>query len=297
MLATGGAPLIKPERDGVLEFVEEAAPNIDVNIDCPFDSTAVFEKVRLVVSVDGKAIKIIWQNPTPYSVRFCRPIRARFVHETKDVTKEEIEYIENQAKYLIKTKDTATSVKISHNILLTMVDGKMSSRSKLILELVAQKNDDSFRNFDHIVNENIESINEIRNYSNENQDTTQNSDDSVKDPDYQDPTLLPENLSLSVFEHLNSSPSSFVYENLSPSIFEQENLLSDIEHANSTPPLTKHENSTPPLSEQQNLIPTEPGIVVIETPIKKGKKRLRQESNWKKNVAKMLRNSGVLPII
>ncbi|XP_050516546.1 uncharacterized protein LOC126891416 [Diabrotica virgifera virgifera] len=212
----------------------------------------------------------------------------------------------------------------------------MGSRSKLMLELVAQKNDDDFRNSDHIVNENIESINETRSYSNEKQETTQNnqeisqhhhqrtestsssssrsssgsssssfyedSDDSVKDPDYQDPTLLPENLSLSVFEHLNSSPSvfehlssspsAFVYENLSASIFEQENLLSDIEHESSTPPLTEHENSTPPLSEQQNLIPTETGIVVIETPTKKGKKRLRQESSWKKNVAKKLRNSG-----
>ncbi|CAG9834500.1 unnamed protein product [Diabrotica balteata] len=71
--------------------------------------------VRLVVSIDGKAIKIIWQNPTPSSVRFYRPIRALFVHETKVVTKEEIEYIENQAKYLIETKDSATSVKISDN--------------------------------------------------------------------------------------------------------------------------------------------------------------------------------------
>ncbi|XP_072401515.1 uncharacterized protein [Diabrotica undecimpunctata] len=44
MLATGGGFLIKPECDGVLEFVEEAVPNIDVSIDCPFDSTAVFEK-------------------------------------------------------------------------------------------------------------------------------------------------------------------------------------------------------------------------------------------------------------
>lgn len=52
--------------------------------------------VRLVISVDGDITKIVWQNPVPSSVRFCRPIRARFVHETKDVTKEEIEYIENQ---------------------------------------------------------------------------------------------------------------------------------------------------------------------------------------------------------
>ncbi|CAG9840695.1 unnamed protein product [Diabrotica balteata] len=56
MLATGGGPLIKPERDGVLEFVEEAAPNIDVSIDCPFDSTAVCEKAQEQLHQPGSSI-------------------------------------------------------------------------------------------------------------------------------------------------------------------------------------------------------------------------------------------------
>lgn len=81
--------------------------------------------VRLVVSVDGDITKILWQNPVPSSVRFCRPIRARFVPETKDITKEEIAYIDNQAKNLKATEESEIPVKISHNILLTMVDGKV----------------------------------------------------------------------------------------------------------------------------------------------------------------------------
>ncbi|KAL4720247.1 hypothetical protein ACJJTC_019235 [Scirpophaga incertulas] len=81
--------------------------------------------VRLIVSVDGQTTKTIWQNPVPSSVRFCRPIRARFLHETKDVTKEEIEYIRNQAKNLKGTEDSEKLIKISHSILLTMVDGKV----------------------------------------------------------------------------------------------------------------------------------------------------------------------------
>lgn len=102
----------------VIETLTDAADD-DSNI---FVSSIV--PVRLVVSVDGKTIKTIWQNPAPPSVRLCKPIRARFIHETKDVTKEEIEFIEQQAKNLKETEGEL-STKICHNILLTMVDGKV----------------------------------------------------------------------------------------------------------------------------------------------------------------------------
>ncbi|KAF2894322.1 hypothetical protein ILUMI_11851, partial [Ignelater luminosus] len=45
--------------------------------------------LRLVVRTNGETVKIIWQNPVPSSVRFCRPIHIRFISETKDITKEE----------------------------------------------------------------------------------------------------------------------------------------------------------------------------------------------------------------
>lgn len=79
----------------------------------------------MVVSITGETRKIIWQNPVPSSTRFCRPIRARFIHETKDITKEEITYIEEQARNLKETTGMEDSVKINHNILLTMIDGKV----------------------------------------------------------------------------------------------------------------------------------------------------------------------------
>ena len=44
MLLTGGGSPKKPMPDPVLDFVEDAAPNMDVTIICPWDSTAVFEK-------------------------------------------------------------------------------------------------------------------------------------------------------------------------------------------------------------------------------------------------------------
>lgn len=73
--------------------------------------------------VYGTERKIIWQNPTPSSPRYCRPIRIRFVKENSDVTNEEIEYVENQIKELSKTKIDDISAK--HKIVFTMVDGKV----------------------------------------------------------------------------------------------------------------------------------------------------------------------------
>lgn len=73
--------------------------------------------------VYGKERKIMWQNPTPSSPRYCRPIRLQFIKETTDVTNDEIEYIENQIKEMGKTKIDDISVK--HKIVFTMVDAKV----------------------------------------------------------------------------------------------------------------------------------------------------------------------------
>ena len=82
--------------------------------------------IRLICNLAGQS-KIVWQNPTPSSPRFCRPIRIRFVKETKAITKEEIEYIELQIKNLNGTKLTKSygTIEVKHIAILTMVDGKV----------------------------------------------------------------------------------------------------------------------------------------------------------------------------
>ncbi|CAH1099302.1 unnamed protein product [Psylliodes chrysocephalus] len=91
----------------------------DANI---FQSSLV--PLRLLVIIDGEQKKIIWQNPVPSSLRFCRPIRIRFINESKDVTKEEIRHIENQAAQLQETEVDGAG-KIKHKIVFTMIDGKV----------------------------------------------------------------------------------------------------------------------------------------------------------------------------
>lgn len=43
-LMTGGGPAPVERVDPVMDFMDGATGNIDVEIDCPFDSTAAFER-------------------------------------------------------------------------------------------------------------------------------------------------------------------------------------------------------------------------------------------------------------
>lgn len=82
--------------------------------------------LRLTSNVNGTQ-KVWWQNPAPSSSRFCRPITIQFVHESTEVIRLEIEYIENQQRNIIPTKVEINDklIKVSHTLLLTMVDGKV----------------------------------------------------------------------------------------------------------------------------------------------------------------------------
>lgn len=84
-----------------------------------------FVPLRIVCGNDKK--KIIWQNPTPSSPRFCRPIRFQFVKESTDVTKEEIRYVEKSVNELKPTEINLNQIKYSfeHSFEMTMVDGKV----------------------------------------------------------------------------------------------------------------------------------------------------------------------------
>lgn len=92
----------------------------DANI---FQSSLV--PLRLIVIIDGEQKKIIWQNPAPSSPRFCRPIRIRFISESKDVIVDEIKYVQNQITNLRETMVPNEIGKIKHTMLFTMVDGKV----------------------------------------------------------------------------------------------------------------------------------------------------------------------------
>lgn len=108
----------------------------------------------------GYQNKIIWQNPVPSSPRYCRPIRIRFVHETKDITNEEISYIENQIKNLKKSEITRTNgviLIIKHTLAFTMIDAKVcnaatNTSSTMRCYICGQTSKD----FNNLIKKNIE---------------------------------------------------------------------------------------------------------------------------------------------
>ena len=86
-----------------------------------------FVPLRLICHI-GNQKKVLWQNPATSSTRYCRPIRIRFIRESKYVTNDEIEYVENQIKGLRKSEIINAfggNLQIKHIFLFTMIDGKV----------------------------------------------------------------------------------------------------------------------------------------------------------------------------
>lgn len=83
--------------------------------------------VRIVQTTDNK---VVWTNPKPSSTKFCRPIRYQLQHETEEISIIEEEYINRQIKALRPFKSDFGT--INFNMMLTMVDGKVSHFECLI---------------------------------------------------------------------------------------------------------------------------------------------------------------------
>lgn len=84
--------------------------------------------LRLVANVKKTNEKLIlWENPCPSSTQYCRPIKFIYEKETSEVTRNEIEKLENEIIGL-KSLDLNINnhtINISYKMLMTMVDGKI----------------------------------------------------------------------------------------------------------------------------------------------------------------------------
>lgn len=84
-----------------------------------------FVPLKLVCGVNCN--KTLWENPTPSSPRFCRPIKFKFVKETTDITQQEIINVNNSINSLNSTIFDlfGKQFKVKHKFIMTMVDGKV----------------------------------------------------------------------------------------------------------------------------------------------------------------------------
>lgn len=99
-------------------------------LDSSNDDSNIFQSSLVPLRLQshiGDRLKILWQNPTPSSTRFCRPIRIRFLKEDVDITQQEIKYVEDQANHLMKTEIERSNgiIIVRHVLLPTMVDAKV----------------------------------------------------------------------------------------------------------------------------------------------------------------------------
>ncbi|KAL4154240.1 hypothetical protein QTP88_002065 [Uroleucon formosanum] len=79
-----------------------------------------------VIKVSNTRV-ILWENPTPSSTRYCRPLKFLYAKETKEVTKTEVGRVENE---IMKLKSVELNINnsvlcINYTMLMTMVDGKV----------------------------------------------------------------------------------------------------------------------------------------------------------------------------
>lgn len=84
--------------------------------------------LQLQTISETKQPLILWKNPHPSSVRYCRPVRLQFLKETQNVIKTEREYIEAQINRLDPFRiSSPIKLEIRYRLILTMADGKVWS--------------------------------------------------------------------------------------------------------------------------------------------------------------------------
>lgn len=67
----------------------------------------------------------VWENPCPGSPVYCRPIFFKFMKESKFAVIHETALIEGEILNLVPSQ--ANGIKVNHSLLMTMIDGKISS--------------------------------------------------------------------------------------------------------------------------------------------------------------------------
>ncbi|XP_065679128.1 uncharacterized protein LOC136093881 [Hydra vulgaris] len=73
--------------------------------------------------------QLVWRNHKPSSPIFCRPVRFKYIKETKEVVLEEFESIKNDIKTLPVSKViiAGQTLDVHHIIDITMIDGKVQT--------------------------------------------------------------------------------------------------------------------------------------------------------------------------
>ena len=92
---------------------------------CDSELNTIFMASIVPLKLTNTSGDTIWQNERPSSTAFCRPWSFKFMQETESNVKIEMAAFETEIAELTPTSYENTT--ISHNLLLTMIDGKIHS--------------------------------------------------------------------------------------------------------------------------------------------------------------------------
>lgn len=94
--------------------------------DGTFSDKSIFVTSLVPIQAIAAEEKVLFQNKSTSSTRYCRPVRIQYVKETAAVTVQEKEYINKQMAALAPyvTVINRRTVKMLFKMHLTMVDGK-----------------------------------------------------------------------------------------------------------------------------------------------------------------------------
>ena len=115
--------------DGASSQSIHCQPYVEENLEDAIKNEETLLQTALVplkISFDDRTL---WQNETPNSASFCRPIKLQFKKETKEVCREEGKLIRDQFSNLnpLFFDHNGTKYYLKYNMFLTMLDNKAIS--------------------------------------------------------------------------------------------------------------------------------------------------------------------------
>jgi len=92
------------------------------------DDSSLFASTVTPLRLIDSAGNVLWNNRTPQSIRFCRPLKLEFLKESKAVVIQENLHIQEEIKNLIPCKvilNDKQIIYVKFSLYLTVIDGKV----------------------------------------------------------------------------------------------------------------------------------------------------------------------------
>lgn len=134
---------------GQSEYKQQISGNNDENITDANLFVMSLVPLRLKCSTSEN---LVWRNPRPSSAHFCRPIKFKYLKETKELVQSEVDLVKQEINALLPTKCLVNGkeIEVIHRLHLTMCDGRVTqfvtdTKSSATCT-ICQKNPKDFRN-------------------------------------------------------------------------------------------------------------------------------------------------------